>query len=565
MIFPGLVFGNHAKNPEVWMCVSPLPNSEKVIPLPNFKKVFSLVDSSQDWSYVKTHITGIKFYIDMIRKNSKKDLSSLADMCKKNNLKVAIECGGTLSPLWGNSAGEKSAEIELEVIDKWCDAGGTVDFLDLDGPVRRLLDLNNDCIRNDSNSFTSIEKCAEELIDYIKSIKKSHPKIRFFLLTNFPNWGYRGGVSYHGTSPDRQQLGDYYEVIKIVLEKVKAADLSFAGITIDNPYEYLIGKHNSITWKDPSHLNWLKRVRMFEDFCHESDVPFNLIINSETGGGSSDKMFYDRTLKMLETYIQAGGNPERYIIQSWYNFPKETVPENKPYTMTYLVKEVLMRLDKNIKKQKGNKMKTIETDYLTYLPDNYQEFKNDWPLILFLHGAGERGDEIKKVEANGLPMLIAKKDKKFPFVIVAPQCPENDWWSSETQINLLNNLLDDIVAKYKIDKDRIYLTGLSMGGFGTWQLACDYPDRFAAIAPICGKGSPEKAEKIKNIPIWVFHGQKDTIVPFKNSEEMVEALEKVGGNVKFTVYPEAGHDSWTETYNNPELYKWFLKHRREEN
>jgi len=206
-----------------------------------------------------------------------------------------------------------------------------------------------------------------------------------------------------------------------------------------------------------------------------------------------------------------------------------------------------------------------KTDYLLYLPDNYQESKIDWPLILFLHGAGERGDDLKKVEVNGIPKLIAKKKRKFPFVIVSPLCPKNDWWDSELQIDILNSLLNEMVSKYRIDKDRIYVTGLSMGGFGTWGIACKYPDRFAAIAPICGEGSPEKAGKIKHLPVWVFHGAKDDIVPIKNSEEMVDALKKVDGNVKFTVYPDAGHDSWTATYSNPELYKWFLKHRRSEN
>ena len=204
----------------------------------------------------------------------------------------------------------------------------------------------------------------------------------------------------------------------------------------------------------------------------------------------------------------------------------------------------------------------IQVKYLLYLPEDYQKSKNDWPLILFLHGAGERGNHLKKVEWIGPPMLIAKKGKHFPFVIVSPQCPENDWWNSESQIDVLNALLDDIVSQYQIDKDRIYITGLSMGGYGTWQLALDYPNRFAAIAPICGKGTPEDAGKIKHLPVWVFHGAKDDVVPLKHSEEMVDALKKIGENVKFTVYPDTGHDSWTETYNNSELFDWFLKHRR---
>jgi predicted peptidase len=123
-------------------------------------------------------------------------------------------------------------------------------------------------------------------------------------------------------------------------------------------------------------------------------------------------------------------------------------------------------------------------------------------------------------------------------------------------------LLDEVQSKYKVDPDRVYLTGLSMGGFGTWETATQYPERFAAIVPICGGGRPYTVARLKNLPTWVFHGEKDNVVPIKRSEEMVDALKKAGGDVKFTRYPEAGHDSWTETYNNPELYDWFLKHTR---
>lgn len=122
--------------------------------------------------------------------------------------------------------------------------------------------------------------------------------------------------------------------------------------------------------------------------------------------------------------------------------------------------------------------------------------------------------------------------------------------------------MDEIVEKYKVDKDRIYLTGLSMGGYGTWSLAAYTPDRFAAVVPICGRGEPIMAKGLVHVPIWVFHGAKDPVVPLAGSERMVEALKKANGNVKFTVYPEAGHDSWTETYANPELYTWLLQQKR---
>jgi len=205
---------------------------------------------------------------------------------------------------------------------------------------------------------------------------------------------------------------------------------------------------------------------------------------------------------------------------------------------------------------------TVEANYLLYLPEGYESSTQKWPLTLFLHGAGERGDDLSKVEVHGPPKLIAQEHKQFPFVIVSPQCPEDAWWSDGPQIQTLNALLDDIVARYRIDEDRIYVTGLSMGGFGTWRLACEYPDRFAAIAPICGGGEPYRARALKHLPVWVFHGAKDDVVPLQASQVMVDALKKAEGNVEFTVYPEAGHDSWTETYNNPALYEWFLKHTR---
>jgi predicted peptidase len=126
----------------------------------------------------------------------------------------------------------------------------------------------------------------------------------------------------------------------------------------------------------------------------------------------------------------------------------------------------------------------------------------------------------------------------------------------------LNALLDEVVAQYKVDKKRIYLTGLSMGGYGTWALAGTSPERFAAIVPICGGGDPADARRLKDIPTWVFHGAKDSVVPLSRSEEMVKALKEAGSDVKFTIYPEAEHDSWTETYNNPKLYEWLLQHKR---
>jgi predicted peptidase len=207
--------------------------------------------------------------------------------------------------------------------------------------------------------------------------------------------------------------------------------------------------------------------------------------------------------------------------------------------------------------------RTLPMGYLLFLPEGCQAgeaAEKRWPLMLFLHGAGERGESLELVKKHGPPKRVERK-KDFPFILVSPQCPAGAWWPPEPLIALL----DEIAAKYPVDADRVYVTGLSMGGFGTWVLAARQPDRFAAIVPICGGGDPAKAPLLKDIPTWVFHGARDRLVPPKRSEEMVEAMKKAGAeNVQLTVYPEAGHDSWSKTYDDPKLYEWLLKQNRKD-
>lgn len=201
---------------------------------------------------------------------------------------------------------------------------------------------------------------------------------------------------------------------------------------------------------------------------------------------------------------------------------------------------------------------TVKLNYLLFLPEGYEaDAAKRWPLMLFLHGAGESGNDLKKVKVHGPPKIVETK-KDFPFILVSPQSPGRGW-----NADTLNALLDEIVKTYRVDPDRVYLTGLSMGGFGTWSLAAAHPERFAAIAPICGGGNPSDAGKLKDLPIWVFHGAKDPTVPLRSSQAMVNALKDAKApDVKFTIYPDAGHDSWTETYDNPDLYTWFLDHKK---
>ena len=197
-------------------------------------------------------------------------------------------------------------------------------------------------------------------------------------------------------------------------------------------------------------------------------------------------------------------------------------------------------------------------NYLLFVPANYEQ-QATWPLIVFLHGSGERGDSLDLVKKHGPPKIVDSKPE-FEFIVLSPQVPSDERWEADKLVQLI----DHVVKAAHIDADRIYLTGLSMGGYGTWTTAAKYPERFAAIVPICGGGEPETAEKLKSLPCWVFHGAKDSAVSLKQSEEMVDALKQAGAAPKFTVYPDAGHDSWTESYNNPELYKWLLNQRRKQ-
>lgn len=212
--------------------------------------------------------------------------------------------------------------------------------------------------------------------------------------------------------------------------------------------------------------------------------------------------------------------------------------------------------------------KTIDTvrdlklNYYLYLPEDYDQSDENYPLILFLHGAGERGDtleDLDRVLIHGVPQYI-KHNPDFPFIVVMPQCPTMSYWP--IQVENLKVLLDEIIENYRVDRSKVYLTGLSMGGYGTWYLAYQYPEYFAAIAPVCGGGIPSSADRLKDMPIWVFHGEKDPVVPIIESEMLVERIKHAGGNIRFTTYPDVGHDSWVPAYNNDELYQWFLKHQR---
>lgn len=208
-----------------------------------------------------------------------------------------------------------------------------------------------------------------------------------------------------------------------------------------------------------------------------------------------------------------------------------------------------------------------ESKYILFVPHDYSADK-EWPVILFLHGAGESGDDGKKPAAVGLGPAIRKREKTFPFIAIFPQAGRpgqgrviGNWYAESDNGKRALAILAAVEKEYKVDPKRVYLTGLSMGGFGTWNFAAKHPERFAAIAPICGGGDVKDAAAIKDIPCWCFHGDKDQAVPVKRSRDMIAALWAAGGHPNYTEYPGVRHDSWIKAYDTEDLYEWFLKHR----
>ncbi len=191
-------------------------------------------------------------------------------------------------------------------------------------------------------------------------------------------------------------------------------------------------------------------------------------------------------------------------------------------------------------------------------PKDFAEDKK-CPVIIFLHGAGTRGENMETLYSNAFFSITAKYEE-FPFVAVAPLCTKNTWFDLWEQ-------LEDMVVRVAnlpyVDNSRIYLVGNSMGGYGTWQLAMSMPKFFAAIVPICGGGMYWNAGRLINVPVWAFHGAKDTCVFPEESEKMVNAVNRCGGKAKLTIYPENTHDSWSDTYKNPEVFAWLLEHKNE--
>lgn len=226
--------------------------------------------------------------------------------------------------------------------------------------------------------------------------------------------------------------------------------------------------------------------------------------------------------------------------------PAITFAEDKPKTGF---------VDKTFKNADGT-----TSPYVVFVPKDY-DGKKEYPVILFLHGSGETKGGSKAPAEVGIGPAIKKREKDFPFIVVIPQSEKRTWKAGSDDGKRAIAMLDEVVKEYKIDTKRQILSGLSMGGFGTWSIAPTTPERWAAIVPVCGAGNPADAEKIKAIPCWCFHGDEDKAVNVKGSRDMIAALEKAGAKPKYTEYPKVGHNSWDAAYGTDELYRWLLEQK----
>lgn len=206
----------------------------------------------------------------------------------------------------------------------------------------------------------------------------------------------------------------------------------------------------------------------------------------------------------------------------------------------------------------------VKYAYLIWAPKGYADFPDKrWPLIIYLHGGSDRGTDLNKVYSAGVPDQIYR-GREFPFIVAAPQCPALLRWSTD---DWFETFYDEVTAKYRVDKNRVYLTGMSLGGEGTWHLAAKYPDRFAAIAPITGFTSrttfiDKNLKNLAGLPVWAFHGERDLVVPVEETRRMIEQLKDRNPRLRFTIEPEAGHWIHWSVYPGDELYEWFLKYNK---
>lgn len=289
---------------------------------------FQLVDADPDeYDETFSKITGLNIFCGDITGSSLDDLRPLAELLCENNIKVSIEVGGLYNHVWADECGERSAEIDLATLNKWRDAGGTVDRLFMDEAIGRVTSVYGSGWGSADYPYLTYEEAGNEMADYISAVRAIYPDIEIYLGTNFPNWGWKGEIDFYGRGEDGMFRGDYYIALTDFLDTVDARGEKIDGVEVDNPYEYYTGKGSA-----DDEIDWAARLADLENVVKSRGLKFNIIINSE-GGNTSPLLFYFYTMEYIKMYLGNGGAPDTITVESWYTYPDKTLPESERNTL----------------------------------------------------------------------------------------------------------------------------------------------------------------------------------------------------------------------------------------
>jgi predicted esterase len=241
-----------------------------------------------------------------------------------------------------------------------------------------------------------------------------------------------------------------------------------------------------------------------------------------------------------------------------FSFPGASMGQSQPTTRESRRHLPAGFLSKSLRLEE----KGVEYRYAVFIPPQYKLNPNHrWPLILFLHGSGECGEDGIRQTTVGLPVYVSVHAAQFPFIVVMPQA--HSMWFRGQEAAAVWRAMADTMRDYRVDPDRVYITGLSMGGFGAWELAMTQPDAFAAIVPVCGAAPKDFLPNVMRLPVWAFHGAQDSHVPVAESRDAIKELRRLAGpSAKYTEFPDLGHECWDRAYAEPELWKWLLAQKR---
>ena len=334
-----------------------------------------LADPSVEWPEVRSKLHALQVGINAPAYLIPQDaMRALLDLASADGIRIAVECGyfdwlsrsddfraPNPKPIaeyvpdrLRSGVGARTARTEMAKLAVMTDLGRAPDYLVLDGPVRRLLypgaDRGRGEYRGPQEGLASVEAAAAEVAAYMRAWREAYPGVQFIVLTNFPNWGWKGRPAYWASGPGDMYWGDYHEVLSALLDRLETEGLRPAGVRADNPYEYTLGEmpvplpHYPEPSRQPGDTDWLARLLDLEAFVKSRGYPFDVIFNSKKGGHESDEAFSRRTLAFIDLYGGHGGRAHRYVIQTWYEHPSEVGPETTPYTLTHLIREVFARV-----------------------------------------------------------------------------------------------------------------------------------------------------------------------------------------------------------------------------